>query len=142
MRREDLTVPVIFLEAIEVILGIVYIGLQIYYGIYYHISPYKYGMNLVAMVLIYLGITVISCYPEILNNIPASYCTGKVRKYSLRMIRFIKFVFVAGLLVPCVCDAAGYEILSAYSLIVIGIIIVVAVYYEVRKLSELRKRNK
>ena len=58
------------------------------------------------------------------------------------MIRFIKFVFVAGLLVPCVCDAAGYEILSAYSLIVIGIIIVMAVYYEVRILSEIKKRNK
>ena len=32
MKKEDLTVPAIFAEAIGMILGIVYIGLQIYYG--------------------------------------------------------------------------------------------------------------
>ena len=33
MKKEDLTVPAIFAEAIGMILGIVYIGLQIYYGL-------------------------------------------------------------------------------------------------------------
>ena len=42
MKKEDLTVPAIFAEAIGMILGIVYIGLQIYYGIAYKVAPYKF----------------------------------------------------------------------------------------------------
>ena len=42
MKKEDLTVPAIFAEAIGMILGIVYIGLQIYYGIVYKVAPYKF----------------------------------------------------------------------------------------------------
>ena len=43
MKKEDLTVPAIFAEAIGMILGIVYIGLQIYYGTvsYTHLDVYK-----------------------------------------------------------------------------------------------------
>ena len=69
MRREDLSVSAIFLEAIEIIFGIIYIGLQIYYGLYYHITPYKFIMNLLAMILVYLGLSLLSCYPERINNI-------------------------------------------------------------------------
>ena len=142
MRREDLSVSAIFLEAIEIIFGIIYIGLQIYYGLYYHITPYKFIMNLLAMILVYLGLSLLSCYPERINNIAPEYCVGKVRKYSLRMIRLIKFVFVTGLLVPCVCDAIGYEILSVYSFIVIGIILVIAVYYESKIIKEIKNMHK
>ena len=39
MKKEDLTVPALLMEAVELILGIVYVGLQIYYGITYHVSP-------------------------------------------------------------------------------------------------------
>ena len=42
MKKEDLTVPAIFAEAVGMILGIVYIGLQIYYGIAYKVAPYKF----------------------------------------------------------------------------------------------------
>lgn len=46
MKKEDLTVPAIFAEAIGMILGIVYIGLQIYYGIVYKVAPYKLSVTL------------------------------------------------------------------------------------------------
>ena len=36
MKKEDLTVPAMLFEAIDIILGIAYIGLQIFYGLYYH----------------------------------------------------------------------------------------------------------
>ena len=55
MKKEDLTVPAIFAEAIGMILGIVYIGLQIYYGIAYKVAPYKFICNIAGVVLIYVG---------------------------------------------------------------------------------------
>ena len=105
MRREDLSVSAIFLEAIEIIFGIIYIGLQIYYGLYYHITPYKFIMNLLAMILVYLGLSLLSCYPERINNIAPEYCVGKIRKYSLRMIRLIKFVFAFSAFVALVTSS-------------------------------------
>ena len=50
MKKEDLTVPAIFAEAIGMILGIVYIGLQIYYGIAYKVAPYKFICNIAEVV--------------------------------------------------------------------------------------------
>ena len=42
MKKEDLTVPAILAEAVGILLCILYIGLQIFYGINYHVAPYKY----------------------------------------------------------------------------------------------------
>ena len=50
----------------------------------------------------------------------------------------VKFIFTAGLLVPCVFDVLGIGIRDAYSLIMVGLIIVVSVYYEYRIITELR----
>ena len=46
MRKEDLSVVALLLEAVDLILGLVYIGLQIFYGLYYHVPPYKFILNL------------------------------------------------------------------------------------------------
>ena len=64
MKKEDLTVPAIFAEAIGMILGIVYIGLQIYYGIAYKVAPYKFICNIAGVVMIYVGLSLVSCQPE------------------------------------------------------------------------------
>lgn len=90
MKKEDLTVPAIFAEAIGMILGIVYIGLQIYYGIVYKVAPYKFICNIAGVVLIYVGLSLVSCQPEKINRLPKEVCVGKVRKYSIRMIRLVK----------------------------------------------------
>ena len=56
MKKEDLTVPAIFAEAIGMILGIVYIGLQIYYGIVYKVAPYKFICNIAGVVVLACGL--------------------------------------------------------------------------------------
>lgn len=139
MRKDDMTPASTLLEAVGIILGMVYCGLQIYYGITFHVSPFKYILNLLIMILVYAGLTILSNYPERINNIPTEICTGKIRSYSLWMIRIVKFVFIAGLLIPCVFDAAGRGIRSNYSIFVIGVILIVAVYCEYRIIQELKK---
>lgn len=63
---------------------------------------------------------------------------GKVRKYSIRMIRLVKLVFIIGLMVPCVGDVIGIELKDAYSLLVIAAILVITVFYEYRIIQLLR----
>ena len=60
---------------------------------------------------------------------------GKVRKYSIRMIRLVKLVFI---MVPCVGDVIGIELKDAYSLLVIAAILVITVFYEYRIIQLLR----
>lgn len=132
----------LLLEAIVIILGLIYIGLQIFYGLYYHIAPYKFILNLLAMVLVYAGLSMLSMYPERINSIPSEICKGKMRTYSLWMLRLIKAIFVISLLIPCVFDALGIGIQSVYSLIVIGLIVVVAGYCEYQILAELKKNSR
>lgn len=138
MRKEDMTPVSMILEAMGIILGLAYCVLQVYYGICFHIAPYKFILNLLIMILLYIGLTILSIYPERVNNIPAEICVGKVRSYSLWMIRLVKFIFVVGLLIPCVFDAAGIGIRSNYSLFVIGVILVVAMYCEYKIIQELK----
>ena len=69
-------------------------------------------------------------------------CVGNIRKYSLRLLMFVKLVFTAGLLVPCVCDAFGIAIRDVYSLIMIGLILVVTAYYEYRIFQEIKSLRK
>lgn len=142
MRKRDLTFASAVLEAVNIILAIAYIGLQIYYGVYYHVQAFKFIANILVLVLVYSGITWLMYYPEKLNHIAPEYCVGNIRKYSLRLLMFVKLVFTAGLLVPCVCDAAGIGIRDVYSLVIIGLIIVVSVYYEYRIMQEIRENRK
>ncbi len=141
MKKEDLSVVALLFEAIDLILLVAYVGLQIYYGIFYHIPIQKYAVNILVLVIIYIGLSILSNYPEQLNRIPAYRCVGDVRKYSLRMIRIMKFVFIAGLLVPSVCDAFGYGIRDNYSVIFIVIAALDAIYYEYRILTILRNEK-
>ena len=142
MKKDDLSVTALLLEAIVIILGVAYIGLQIYYGIYYHVPIYKYVINIFLMVLLYLGLTILSNYPERINHIPQELCVGAVRKYSLWLVRLVKFIFVCGLLIPSLCDAFGIAIQSAYSLIIIGLFIIVSVFCEWKIITELKNNNK
>ena len=142
MRKEDLSVVALLLEAVDLILGLVYIGLQIFYGLYYHVPPYKFILNLLAMVLVYAGLTLLSMNPERINSIPKEICQGTIRKYSLWMVRLIKAIFVVSLLIPSVFDVIGIGIRSVYSLIVIGLILVVAGYCEYHIIQELKNMQK
>lgn len=138
MKKEDLTVPAMLFEAIDIILGIAYIGLQIFYGLYYHVPVHKFVINILVMILVYIGLSILSNNPERLNRIPPELCVGNIRKYSLRMIRVIKFIFIMGLFIPSVCDVFGYGMTSHYNVIMIIIFIVISLIYEYKILSQLK----
>ena len=141
MKKEDLTVLAILAEAVGVLLGILYIGLQIFYGINYHVAPYKYICNIAGFVLVYAGLTILSNHPERINRIPEQMCVGKIRIYSLRMLRLVKLIFVVGLMIPCVADVIGRQMQDAYSLIIIGLLLLVTIYYEYKIILTIRKNR-
>ena len=66
------------LEAIDALLALAYIGLQIYYGVCYHIQVFKFVANILVLLLVYIAITWLQHYPEKLNHIAAELCVGKV----------------------------------------------------------------
>ena len=141
MRKEDLTVPAILAEAVGIILGTVYVIMQIYYGIAYKVAPWQFLSNIIGVILVYAALTILSCHPEWLNRLSREDCVGKVRRYSIRMVRLIKLVFLIGLMIPCVGDVLGIELKEAYSLIMIAAILVIAVGYEIKIIDLLRENH-
>ena len=135
MNKKDLTVPAILAEAIGIILGIVYVIMQIYYGITYKVAPWQFISNIVGVVLVYVALTILSSHPEWINRLPREVCVGKVR-------RLIKLVFLAGLMIPCVGDVLGIELKEAYSLIMIAAILVIAIGYEIKIIEILRQNHR
>lgn len=47
---------VMLIEAVGIVSAIAYLGLQIYYGIAFHVNPVNLMMNLVFMILVYVGL--------------------------------------------------------------------------------------
>jgi L-asparagine transporter-like permease len=142
MKKEDMTVPALLLEAMTILLGIAYVILQIYYGIHYHIAPYRYAWNIVAVVLVYTALTLLECYPQRVHRLPPEAFTQDIRKLTLRMLRLIKFVFIASLLVPCLFDIFGVELMEATSLVVVLLIVLIVVWHEYRIIRLLRSHRK
>lgn len=142
MRKEDWSVAAVIFEAVDILSGLAYCGMQIYYGVLYHIMVYKIIINILVAVLVYAGLTLLAAYPERLNNLPPEVCKGNVRKYSIRMLRVEKCLFLVSLLVPCICDIAAFHMPQVYSVIVILLMLVIAVYYEIRIIWILRDMGK
>ena len=126
-------------EIISAIAALFYMGLQVYYGIVYGAGAVRIVINVLILILVYMGLTVLAIYPERVNGLPREVCTGAIRKYTIRMVELIKLVFVLSLLFTSICDALGYRVDAAYSLIVMGLILVVAVVFEVKIIKILRK---
>lgn len=132
MKWQDFSIPAIIGEAIDILVLLAYITLQIYYGIEYHVSWYYIGMNILVAGLIYLALTILAMHPERINRLSEENCKGVVRKLSLRMLRLVKFIFMISLLIPCIFDVAGMELPAIYNIAAIIAMILTAVYYEVR----------
>ena len=141
MKWQDFSIPAIIGEAIDIIVLLAYITLQIYYSVEYHVSWYSVGMNILVAGLIYLALTILAMHPERVNRLSEADCTGLIRIYSLRMLRLVKFVFMLSLLVPCICDVVGIELPSIYNVATIVIMLLTAVYYEVKILQILMERK-
>ena len=141
MKKEDMTTIDLLLEAVGIVSTLLYLGLQIYYGISYGANLVTVLMNGAVLVLVYLGLTMLTAYPERVNGLTKETCSGQVRRYTIHMVRLIKLIFVTGLLFASICDVMGHEINSGYSIIVVVLVVLVAVYYEWKIIRILRKKK-
>lgn len=141
MKKEDMTTIDLLLEAVGIVSTLLYLGLQIYYGISYGANLVTVLMNGAVLVLVYLGLTMLTIYPERVNGLTKETCSGQVRRYTIHMVRLIKLIFVTGLLFASICDVMGHEINSGYSIIVVVLVVLVAVYYEWKIIRILRKKK-
>lgn len=139
MKKSDWSIGALIAEALDILMLLVYMVLQICYGLLYSVQIYQIILNLLVAVLVYAGLTVLACYPERLNNLPEKICVGRVRVYSLRMLRGIKLVFLLGLLIPCICDVLAVDLPAVYNVCLIFAMLAIALYYEARILLYLRK---
>lgn len=139
MKKNHLSTETLVFEIISAIVALFYMGLQVYYGIVYGAGAVRIVMNVLILILVYMGLTVLAIYPERVNGLSREVCTGAIRRYTIRMVELIKLVFVLSLLFTSICDALGYRVDAAYSLIVMGLILVVAVVFEVKIIKILRK---
>ncbi len=142
MKKNRLSTEELVFEIISAVAALFYMVLQVYYGIVYGAGAMRILMNVLILILVYTGLTMLIRYPERVNGLPREVCTGDIRKYTIRMVELIKLVFVLSLLFTSICDALGYRIDAAYSLIVMAFILVIAAVFEVKIIKILRERKK
>ena len=79
MKKNEMTWKVMLIEAVGIVSAIAYLGLQIYYGIAFHVNPVNLMMNLVFMILVYVGLTLLAVYPERVNGLTREVCSDSIR---------------------------------------------------------------
>lgn len=142
MRKEEMTWMAMLAEAVGLVSAVVYLGLQIFYGVSYGISVTNILMNVVIMLLIYAILTMLTIYPEWVNGLSKEVCTGRVRKYTIRMVRIEKIILIEILLLTSICDVMGRLLPPWTTAGVIVVMVAVAVYYEYRIIRILREQYK
>lgn len=110
LKKEEMTNMDFLLEAVGIVAAMIYLGLQIYYGIVYGVAFTGIILNAAILILVYVGLTLLARYPERVNNLPKEICSGKIRKYTIHMVRAVKLIFVLSLLFTSICDVAGVQI--------------------------------
>ena len=65
------------LEAVGIVAALVYLGLQIYYGIVYGVSFTGIILNAAILILVYVGLTLLARYPERVITCRKKYVVGK-----------------------------------------------------------------
>lgn len=128
-------------EAVGIVAGFVYIGMQIFYGISYGVAAKNILLNIVMLLLVYAGLTLLARYPERVNGLPKDKCSGVVRKDTLRMLGGVKLIFILSLLGTSICDVMGIEISSWYSVAVVLLIVGTVFYYEGKIIHFIRKKK-
>lgn len=140
MKQNEMTMAEIFVEAVGLVSGVLYIGLQIYYGVLYGAGAFGIILNVAALLLVYAGLTLLTVYPEKVNGLTREACSGKVRRYTVWMVRIVKLIFVANSFTS-ICDVLGHEINAGYSLVVVALIVITAVIFEGKIIKILRNKN-
>lgn len=142
MRKEEMTWMAMLAEAVGLVSAVIYLGLQIFYGVSYGISVTGILMNVVTMLLIYAILTMLTIYPEWVNGLSKEVCSGRIRKYTIRMVRVEKIILIEILLLTSICDVMG-RVLPPWTTagVIVGMV-AVAVYYEYRIIRILREQYK
>ena len=131
MGKKDPEVWEIIIEAITAVAVCVFFGLQIYYAYIYESGILTMFYHLAPVVLLYVGMTVLQIYPELLNG-SSEVLQEAVRMYAVRMVRNIKLLLVFGILLPSAADVLGISVDEAYSLLVLAGILGNIGYYILR----------
>lgn len=142
MKKEDMTWQAMLAEAVALVTVLIYLGLQIYYGLSYTVKTVSVVLNIFMMLLLYAGLTMLCIYPEWVNGLKKEVCTGEIRTYTLRMVRIEKIVVAAGVLLASIFDVAGKVLSGWYAAAGVGLMLVTAFYYEYRIIQILRGRYK
>jgi len=138
MRKEDLTTGNIICEAVGIVSTLIYVGLQIYCGILYGAPPMTIITNIAMVVLVYIGLVLLAFCPEKVNRLEPEVCTGKVRQLTIHMLLYVKLVFVVSLLFTSIYDVIGQDVDGGYSLISVGLMVAIAIGYEIKIFQILR----
>lgn len=141
MRKEDLTMGNVICEAVGIVTTLLYVGLQIYCGIFYRVPVIHIVTNIVMVLLVYAGLVMLVLYPEKVNRLEPEVCTGQIRRLTIHMLLYVKLVFIISLLFTSICDVMGKDVDGAYSLISVGIMILIAVGYEIKIFQILKDMN-
>lgn len=142
MKKKDWTILGLLTEAAAIVAALIYLGLQLYYGIVYSVAPIKLIMNILVFIFVYIGLLLLQLFPEKVNRLSVQICQGRIRQDTIWMIRLIKLIFIFSLLFTSICDVMGLQIEAAYSLITAGLILITAVFYETKIIRGLRDRDK
>lgn len=142
MKIKDWTAAGLLTEATALVASLIYLGLQIYYGILYGVVMVKLITNIMVFILVFAGLTLLALFPEKVNRLSVQSCQGKIRQDTIWMVRLIKLIFVLSLLFTSICDILGIQIEAAYSLIAAGMMLATAIFYETRIIRRLREQDK
>lgn len=142
MRKDGMMAAELLAEAVGIVSGVLYIGLQIYYCVSYSVDILNVVINIAVMLLVYAGLSLLQACPERVNGLSPKACTGRIRTYTIRMVRAVKLIFIISLLFTSICDVMGIEMNTGYSLVAVVLIVAVAIFYEFRIIKILREGRK
>ena len=60
MKKEEMTTVDFLLEAVGIVAAMIYLGLQIYYGIVYGVAFTGIILNAAILILVYVGLTLLA----------------------------------------------------------------------------------
>lgn len=129
MMKKEWKIWEIIIETVTVVAALAFTGLQVYYGYLYKRSMTALIYHLLPVLCLYIGMMALQIFPELLNGFGSEPLQGKVRVYSVRMVRTCKMFVMLGMLFPSAADALGIEMDAAYSLFIMAGILGTIVYY-------------
>ena len=129
MKKQEWKAWEIVIEAVTAAAVLVFLGLQVYYAYLYDSGLMILLYHLLPVVFLYIGMTVLQRFPELLNGRGSEPLDKTVCMYAVRMVRNGKLLLILGMLVPSIADVLYIEVNAAYSLMIMAGILLNILYY-------------